>query len=306
MFMNEPLFTVLIMEHKLLKPQSRRHIRRFFSAMRGVPLLAIGILLLFVFFGLFGSFILPYDPNYMDLSLALKPPFWEDGGTTSYLLGTDELGRDILSRIIGGARVSLQVGFMVVAFAGSIGSAVALISGFFGGKIDMLFMMLTDMFLALPYLLVAIVLSAILGPGKNNIIFILVFLGWDGYARVLRSEVLRIKEGDFVNSARVAGCSNFRIMLREIFPNMVNTVIIMATLSLGTVIIAESSISYLGLGVPPPEPAWGSMVSDGRSYMSTAYWVSLWPGLAIMLVVLSCNLLGDWLRLRLDPKLRQL
>ncbi len=274
--------------------------------MRGVPLLAIVILLLFVFFGLFGPFILPHDPNYMDLTLALKPPFWEDGGTTSYLLGTDELGRDILSRIIGGARISLQVGFMVVAFAGSIGSAVALISGFIGGKIDMAFMMLTDMFLALPYLLIAIVLAAVLGPSKNNIIFILAFLGWDGYARVLRSEVLRIKEADFVNLARVAGCGYFRIMLREIFPNIVNTLIIMATLSLGTVIIAESSISYLGLGVPPPEPAWGSMVSDGRAYMSTAYWVSLWPGLAIMLVVLSCNLLGDWLRLRLDPKLRQL
>jgi peptide/nickel transport system permease protein len=242
----------------------------------------------------------------MDLTLALKPPFWEDGGTTSYLLGTDELGRDILSRIIGGASVSLQVGFMVVVFAGSIGSAVALISGFIGGKIDMLFMMLTDMFLALPYLLIAIVLSAILGPGKNNIIFILVFLGWDGYARVLRSEVLRVKEADFINLARVAGSSYFRIILREIFPNIVNTLIIMATLSLGTVIIAESSISYLGLGVPPPQPAWGSMVSDGRAFMSTAYWVSLWPGLAIMLVVLSCNLLGDWLRIRLDPKFRQL
>lgn len=274
--------------------------------MRGVPLLAIGVLLLFIFFGLFGPFILPHDPNYMDLALALKPPFWEDGGTTSYLLGTDELGRDILSRIIGGARISLQVGFMVVAFAGSIGSAVALISGFIGGKIDMAFMMLTDMFLALPYLLIAIVLAAVLGPSKNNIIFILAFLGWDGYARVLRSEVLRIKEADFVNLARVAGCSNFRIMVREIFPNIVNTLIIMATLQVGFVIIAESSISFLGLGVPPPEPAWGTMVADGRDFLTTSWWICLWPGLAILFTVLSCNLLGDWLRLRLDPKFRQI
>ena len=273
--------------------------------MRGVPFFAIIILLLFLLFGIFGPFLLPHDPTEMNLAIALKPPFWEDEGSTSYLLGTDELGRDILSRIIGGARISLQVGFMVVAFAGSIGSTVALLSGFIGGKVDMLFMMLTDMFLSLPYLLIAIVLAAVLGPSKNNIIFILVFLGWDGYARVLRSEVLRVKQADFVSLARVAGCGNLRIMWREIFPNIINTLIIMATLSLGAVIIAESSISFLGLGVPPPEPAWGSMVSDGRDYMSTAYWLSLWPGLAIMSVVLSCNLLGDWLRLRLDPKFRQ-
>ena len=280
--------------------------RNIFSVMRGAPLIPIGILTVFIFIGIFGRFILPHDPTEMDLMASEKPPFWMEQGSTSFFLGADELGRDLLSRIIGGATISLQVGFIVVCFAGSLGSSIALLSGFIGGKVDTVLMMLTDMFLSLPYLLIAIVLAAILGPSKNNIIFILVFLGWDGYARVLRSEVLRVKEADFVNLARVAGCSNFRIMWREIFPNMVNTLIIMATLSLGAVIIAESSISYLGLGVPPPDPAWGSMVSDGRDYMSTAYWVSLWPGMAIMLVVLSCNLLGDWLRIRLDPKFRQI
>jgi peptide/nickel transport system permease protein len=167
-------------------------------------------------------------------------------------------------------------------------------------------MMLTDIFLSLPYFLIAVVLAAILGPSKNNIILILGVLGWAGYARILRSEVLRIKEADFVNLARVTGCSNFRIMVREIFPNIVNTLIIMATLNLGTIIIAESSISFLGLGVPPPEPAWGSMVADGRAFMTTSWWISFWPGLAILFTVLSCNLLGDWLRLRLDPKFRQI
>jgi peptide/nickel transport system permease protein len=280
--------------------------KRVLSWMKGAPVVPVGILSVFLFCGVFGEFILPHDPTEMDLMASLKPPFWDDNGSTAFLLGADELGRDLFSRIIRGAGISLQVGFVVVVIAGSIGSTVALLSGFIGGKVDTVLMMLTDIFLSLPYLLVAIVLAAILGPSKNNIILILVILGWASYARVLRSEVLRIKEMDFINMAKVAGCSSFRIMSREIFPNIVNTLIIMATLSLGSIIIAESSISFLGLGVPPPEPAWGSMVADGRDYMTTAWWVSMWPGLAILLVVLSFNLLGDWLRLRLDPKFRQL
>jgi peptide/nickel transport system permease protein len=264
------------------------------------------ILLCFVIAGVFGPIIRPHDPKEMELRLAKRPPFWEERGSTSYFLGTDNLGRDIFSRIISGARVSLQVGFIVVIFAGALGSLVALLSGFLGGRVDAVLMMITDTFLSLPYLLVAIVLAAVLGPSKNNIILILVIMGWAGYARVLRSEVLRIRELDFIRLARVAGCSRIRIMLRHIFPNIVNTLMIMATLQLGVVIIAESSLSFLGLGVPPPDPAWGSMVADGRDYMTSAWWLCLWPGLAILLVVLSCNLLGDWLRIRLDPKFRQL
>ena len=274
--------------------------------MKGAPYIPIVILFVFLICGIFGAFIRPHNPTGMNLMTSLKPPFWDKKGSTERLLGADDLGRDILSRIITGARISLQVGFVVVAIAGSIGSTIALLSGFLGGKVDTVLMMITDIFLSLPYLLVAIVLAAILGPSKNNIIIILIILGWAGYARVLRSEVLRLKEADFVNLARVAGCSTIRIMWREIFPNIVNTLIIMATLSIGSIIIAESSISFLGLGVPPPEPAWGSMVADGRDFMTTAWWVSLWPGLAILFVVLSCNLLGDWLRIRLDPKFRQL
>lgn len=274
--------------------------------MKGVPVIPIGILSVFVFFGLFGSFFLPHDPTEMDLMSSEKPPFWMERGSTSLFLGADELGRDLLSRLIGGAGVSLQVSLIVVFFSGSIGSTVALLSGFIGGWVDSALMMLTDIFLSVPYLLIAIVLAAILGPSKNNIILILAILGWAGYARVLRSEVLRIKDMDFINLARVAGCSNFRIMVKEIFPNFINTLIIMATLSVGGVIIAESSISFLGLGVPAPEPAWGSMVADGRDFLTTSWWISLWPGLAILFTVLSCNLLGDWLRLRLDPKFKQI
>ncbi len=249
---------------------------------------------------------MPHDPTEMDLMFSEKPPYWMERGSTSRFLGADELGRDLLSRLIGGAGVSLQVGLVVICIAGSVGSTIALLSGFIGGWVDTVLMMLTDIFLSLPYLLIAIVLAAVLGPSKNNIILILAILGWAGYARVLRSEVLRIKDIDFVNLAKVAGCSNFRIMVREIFPNIVNTLIIMATLNVGGVIIAESSISFLGLGVPAPEPAWGSMVADGRNFLTTSWWIALWPGLAILFVVLSCNLLGDWLRLRLDPKFRQI
>lgn len=237
---------------------------------------------------------------------AEKPPFWAAEGSTSYLLGTDDLGRDVLSRLIGGAGVSLQVSLVVICLAGAVGSTIALLSGFIGGKMDAVLMMLTDIFMSMPYLLIAIVLAAVLGPSKNNIILILAMLGWAGYARILRSEVLRIKEMDFVNLAKVAGCRKPRIMLKEIFPNIVNTLIIMATLQVGNVIIAESSISFLGLGVPPPEPAWGSMVADGRDFLTSSWWICFWPGLAILLTVLSCNLLGDWLRLRLDPKFRQI
>ncbi|MBL7177029.1 MAG: ABC transporter permease [Desulfobacteraceae bacterium] len=274
--------------------------------MRGAPLIPMVILFVFVITGIFGRFFLPHDPTEMDLMAAEKPPFWMEQGSVSIFLGADDLGRDMLSRLIGGAGVSLQVGFVVVCIAGSIGSIIALLSGFIGGWVDAVLMMLTDMFLSLPYLLIAIVLAAVLGPSKNNIILILAILGWAGYARVLRSEVLRIKNMDFVNLARVAGCSNFRIMGREIFPNIVNTLIIMATLQVGAVIIAESSISFLGLGVPPPEPAWGTMVADGRDFLTTSWWICLWPGLAILFTVLSCNLLGDWLRLRMDPKFRQI
>jgi peptide/nickel transport system permease protein len=261
-----------------------------------------------VFFicGIFGNYFTPHDPLRNYLRDVLTPPFWQEGGTTSYWLGTDHLGRDILSRLIGGASISMEVGFVVVGIAGFTGTAAALLSGYLGGKVDTFIMRLCDIFLAMPYLMVAIVLAAVLGPSRNNIIVILVVLGWAGYARVLRGEVLRVKEGDFIRLAELAGCSKLRIMVRHIFPNIVNTFIVMATLQLGTVIIAESSLSFLGLGVPPPEPAWGSMAAEGRNHIFDSWWICVWPGLTIMAVVLSCNLLGDWLRVRLDPKFKQI
>ncbi len=275
-------------------------------ALRGIPGTPVVILSLFLICGIFGSYITPHDPMKTNLGAAKSPPFFQQGGSTKYLLGTDGFGRDILSRIIIGAGISLQVGFAVVVFAGALGAVIALLSGYLGGWVDAVLMRITDMFLSMPYLMIAIALAAVLGPSKNNIILIMAILGWAGYARVLRGEVLRIKGADFIKLAIVARAGKARIMLRHIFPNIVNTLVVLATLQLGIVIIMESSLSFLGLGVPPPEPAWGSMVADGRVMMFSSWWVSTWPGIAILLVVLSCNLLGDWLRLRLDPKFRQL
>jgi peptide/nickel transport system permease protein len=284
----------------------RRAMQKTRSGLRGVPIIPAIVLPLFVFMGLFGTFIMPHDPNQIDLMYAINPPFWQEKGTTGFLLGTDHLGRDIMSRILGGAGISLQVGFVVVFIAGGIGAIIALVSGYVGGKTDAVLMRLTDMMLSLPYLLMAIVLAAVLQPSKYNIILVLAVMGWSRYARVLRSEVLRIKEGDFIRLAKVNGCGNLRIMLRHIFPNIVNTLVILATLQLGGVIIAEAALSFIGVGIPPPHPAWGSMLAEGRQYIARAWWMCVWPGVAILLVVLSCNLLGDWLRVRLDPKFRQM
>ncbi len=273
---------------------------------KDLPLLPSIVLLVFLFVGIFGGYLTPHDPNDGKFEYSLTPPFWQDRGMVTYPLGTDELGRDILSRLLNGATVSLQVGLVVVFLAGFVGSTVALLSGYLGGWVDGLLMRITDTVMSIPSLMIAIVLAAVIGPSKTSIVLILAAVGWTQYARVLRGEVLRIRGREFVSLAVVAGCSKTRIMVWHIFPNMVNTLVILATLQLGTVIISESILSFLGVGVPPPNPAWGLMIAEGRSYISTAWWLCTWPGLAILLVVLSCNLLGDWLRVRLDPKFRQL
>lgn len=281
------------------------NIRKLIKYNGKAPVFFACILILFMIVGIFGPSIAPRDPNEANFVDALTPPFWQKGGKIDYPLGTDHLGRDVLSRLLCGTSISLQVGFLVVVFAGVLGTVIALLSGYLGGWVDTLLMRFTDIMMSMPYLMIAIILAAVLGPSKNNIIMILTITGWATYARVLRGEVLRIKEGEFVALAVIAGCSKTRIMLHHVFPNMVNTLVVLATLQLGVVIIAEASLSFLGVGVPLPNPAWGSMIAEGRAYISTAWWLCTWPGVAILLVVLSCNLFGDWLRLRLDPKYRQ-
>lgn len=287
-------------------PAKLSGIQKAIFAVRSMPVFPGIILVIFILIGIFAGLIAPHDPNQTKLMDSIIPPMWQKGGTSTYPLGTDHLGRDELSRLLYGATISLRVSFIVVIISGGIGTALALSAGYLGKWWDILIMRITDMMLSLPSLLVAIIMAAVLGPSVNNVILVLSVVGWAGYTRVLRSEVLRVKEQDFVRLAAVAGASKIRIMLKHIFPNIVNTLIVLATLQLGNVIIAEASLSFIGVGVPPPNAAWGSMLAEGRQYVTFAWWLCVWPGLAILLVVLSCNLLGDWLRVRLDPKFRQI
>jgi len=224
-----------------------------------------------------------------------------------FLLGTDHLGRDVLSRLIFGARVSLVVGFTAVIVAGTIGTVLGIISGYLGGWVDQVIMRITDTWLALPALTFAIFLAAIVGPSEMNIVIILGAVYWTRYARVIRGEVLSLKEREFVRLAVVAGLSKRKIMARHILPNVINSAIVLGTLMLGVVIVTEAALSFLGIGVPPPKPAWGLMLSDGKRGLMVGYWwLTVLPGSCIVLMVLSANLLGDWLRVKLDPQLRQL
>jgi peptide/nickel transport system permease protein len=269
-----------------------------------IPALILGVV---AFVAIFANVLAPHNPEIGSLTARFRPPVWQTGGSTQYLLGTDQLGRDVLSRLIFGARVSMVVGFTAVIFAGAVGTTLGIISGYLGAWVDQVIMRITDTWLALPALMFAIFLAAIVGPSMWNIVMILGAVFWTRYARVIRGEVLSLKEREFVRLAIVAGCSKWTIMRRHILPNVINSSIVLGTLMLGQVIIAEASLSFLGVGVPPPEPAWGLMLSDGKqSLMVGRWWLSVLPGLCIMLMVLSANLLGDWLRVKLDPQLRQL
>ena len=271
------------------------------------PVVALTILLVFLVIpAVFAPWVAPHDPLQGQLSQRLLPPAWEERGSMEHLLGTDKLGRDLLSRTIYGARVSLMVSLIAIFVGGIIGTVLGLMSGYFGGRTDAVIMRLVDISLALPTILLALVLVAAVGPSFGTVITVMVVLLWARYARLVRGETLSIKELDFIARARVAGASHTRIMAKYLFPNVVNSLVVLATLQVGYVILLESALSFLGAGLPRPTPAWGVMVADGRELIVAAWWVSMFPGIAIMLTVLSLNLLGDWLRDHLDPKLRNL
>ncbi|RPH80840.1 MAG: ABC transporter permease [Candidatus Rokuibacteriota bacterium] len=273
--------------------------------LRRYPLVPLAILtFLLVIPAALAPLVAPHDPLKGSLANRLKAPAWQEGGSLAYPLGTDKLGRDILSRIIYGARVSLAVSLVAILVGGALGTGLGLISGYFGRWIDSVIMRLVDISLSLPTILLALVLVAAVGPSFATVITVLVVLLWARYARLVRAETLGIKERDFIARARVAGASHVRIMVKYIFPNVVNSLVVLATLQVGYVILLESALSFLGAGLPRPTPAWGLMIADGRELIVTAWWVSMFPGLAIMLTVLALNLLGDWLRDHLDPKLR--
>ncbi len=283
---------------------------------RQFPLLPIGLLLVvLVIPAIFANQVAPHHPLKGSLSNRLIPPVWvgptlengvevKEGGSWNHILGTDKQGRDMLSRIIYGARVSLTVSLIAIFIAGTIGTSLGLMAGYFGGKLDHLIMRVVDIALSIPAILLALVLVAAIGASFTTVIVVVTSIFWSRYARMVRGDTLGIKGQDFIARARVAGASNFRIIFRHVLPNVFNTVIVLATLEIGQVILLEATLSFLGAGIPKPTPAWGLMVADGRELIVNAWWVSFFPGVAILLTVMSLNLFGDWLRDRLDPKLR--
>jgi peptide/nickel transport system permease protein len=253
---------------------------------------------------IFAPLIAGHDPAKTDVANRLLPPFWLDGGDLDYLLGTDNLGRDVLSRLIFGSRISLLVGISSVVLAGIIGMVLGLVAGFYGKFWDFVIMRTVDSFLAIPNILFMLILLAVLGPSVVTLILVLGGTSWVVYARMVRGETLSVKERDYVRSAQAIGASNFRIITKYILPNVMSSFIVIATLSVASTIILEASLSFLGLGIQSPDVSWGLMLSDGRQYIATSWWVATFPGVAITITVLGVIFLGDWLRDILDPKIK--
>ena len=291
---------------------------RFFREARRYPLAPLFVLVvLLIIPAVFADLIDPHPPNEVAPRQRLTPPAWvgpkyingvevQPGGSWEHILGTDKLGRDVLSRIMHGARISLGVSLLAIIAGGALGSALGVLAGYFGGLLDHIVMRLVDIFITIPGLLFALVLAIVLGPSIGTVIVVVAVILWPRFARMARAETLSIRSRDFVSRARVSGASDQRIMLRHIFPNVVNPLVVLVTLEVGHVILLEATLSFLGAGIPRHIPAWGLMVAEGRDLIvgGSGWWVSLFPGLSILLVVLSMNLSGDWLRDKLDPKLR--
>jgi peptide/nickel transport system permease protein len=271
------------------------------------PLVVCSWLMLFglVVTALLSPHVAPHNPIRERLIDRLLPPAWEESGEWRYLLGTDHLGRDIVSRILYGSRVSLVVGFAAVSVGGVLGIALGVASGLLGGRTDEAIMAVADMQLAFPTILLAIAIIAVLGPSFTNLVVVIGISGWVTYARIARGQVLSIREKEFVEASRAQGGSRWRIVWRHILPNILSPLIVVATLDLARTIILESTLSFLGLGIQPPTPSWGGMLSDGREYLLSAWWIATFPGVALMLTALSFNRLGDWLRDLTDPRLRR-
>jgi peptide/nickel transport system permease protein len=293
-----PLATAKPVETATVIDYAARRRPERFRFFRTWPVLPLLLLVPIFLFGVVGPFISPYDPTAANPIMALKPP------SLAHIFGTDFLGRDVFSRVIAGARASLLVSIFGVGIAGLIGITVGLVAGYFGGWLDTLLMRLVDIQMSMPAILLALLLSAALGSGLTTVIVVIAIVFWTNYARVVRAETLTIKERDYVVMARVLGCKPRRLIIRHILPNIVDSALVVASLQLGAAIMLEASLSFLGLGVQPPAVAWGKMIAESKLYLSLAWWLPFFPGLALVMTVLGTNLFGDWLRDRFDPRLR--
>ena len=262
----------------------------------------LGLVLVAAFFG---SWISPHSASEIDLAMRLTPPAWLDGGSSAHILGTDNLGRDILSRLIAGARVSVTIAAYAIILSGALGTFLGMAAGYFGGWIDAIISRLIDIQMSVPSIPLAMLFVAVLSPGEAMVVFIIVLSYWTWYARIVRGEVLSLRERDYIALAKVAGVSTPVIFIRHLWPNVLNTLLVLATLQFGSVIVFEAGLSFLGLGIQPPDVSWGGMLSDGRNYIEVAWWLITMPGFAIMMACLASNIVGDWLRDTLDPRLKQ-
>jgi peptide/nickel transport system permease protein len=270
-----------------------------------VGIVGLVIVAIVLITALAGPLFAPHNPAKLNVKTRYIPPAWSAEGDSRYLLGTDQLGRDVLSRLIYGARVSVIVGLLGVSISVLVGVTIGLTSGYIGGRVDNLLSRLVDTFMAIPFIILALAAVGFLGPGLFNLIIVLGLTGWVTFARVVRGEVLAVKSMEYITAARTIGQSSWRIMLFHVLPNVTASIIVLSTLQIATVIIAESSLSFLGMGVQPPTITWGVMLSEGRNHLATSWWLATFPGVAISLTALGIILMGDWLRDALDPRLRQ-
>jgi len=273
---------------------------------RRFPWLPVILLAPVVICGVFGSWIFPHDPTAIDLMSPRKPPAWADGGTWSHILGTDQFGRDLLSRLMEGARVALEVALASVVLSSLIGVTVGMVAGYYGKLADTILMRVADTIFAIPAILLIILIGGAVGGGFSTVLISIVIVSWVLYARVIRGETLVLRERGFVALARVANCSDFRILFRHILPNVMPTCIVLMTLQAGFALLIEAAITFIGLGIQPPATTWGLLVAEGRPYIATAWWIPTFAGVAITITVLGANLMGDWLQDRLNPRLRQI
>jgi peptide/nickel transport system permease protein len=298
-----PLDARVTSEAAAASSEARATLRRLRRLKWGLA--ATGLLLLIIASAVFAPWVAPKDPLVVDIRHRLAPPAWMVGGTPENVLGTDQVGRDLLSRVVYGGRVSLVVGVTAVLISASLGVLLGLGAGYVGGRTDMVVMTVINIMLTFPFILLALAVIAVLGPSLFNMIVVLGVAGWPLYARVVRAETLAIRERDFIMASRALGLGHLRIAFRQILPNLVSTIVVIATLDVARVIILESFLSFLGLGTQPPTPAWGNMLGEGRVYMLNSWWIAAFPGLAIFVTTLAINLMGNALRDWLDPHMKQ-